>query len=596
MRMNQIIAITLIVVVAAPIALGYGLAFDEVERTGWKSTESANLSGLILNSETEYYNVSTVPGNNSQLTGTESDLSVPEIFAPGYNDVSGTASSLPMYTTEEITTTCPTQTYTLTGADHSVAFIGGYGVIKWFIPYTTSELTFIDSNGQYFTMGAGDPMALYFDGTNYVSPQGYVLSEGVDIRIYSNPNNVSFNVTYTEYVTVPTSYDWSTFGAYKFDSNGQTVYGYASSIYYLSGMIVADGVPYEDVTNVYLACATINYNVLTLTRTVQVPGSYADPAAGWNVTSMPELKERLFWLNGQVNQSVQFLVRLPIGEVTFSALQGTESGPELSVFRDLDDMIIVSVGSDSYTLGKYEYLQVIVSTKGFEVSGLAGWPTMYAPATKINTWSHVFDTPLDDFLRVELFTNPAASYRVDSAVIVAGTYPVSEDFALDVSQYWPGASWALRFPNVGVYGSALTFGGIEYPIVNGQITFNTANGGTTTASPLGLLFQATYDSGVWTYSINGHEQATAEAALPMVFDGIWSLSVEGYKVEKVTTTTLEWVPGEFGLDNTDFILVALGACGMVFVGLGLYGQRSGHKMLMLAVICGIVALVLWFML
>lgn len=596
MRLNQIIAITLIVVVAAPIALGYGLAFDEVERTGWKSTESANLSGLILNSETEYYNVSTVPGNNSQLTGTESDLSVPEIFAPGYNDVSGTASSLPMYTTDEITTTCPTQTYTLTGADYSIAFIGGYGVIKWSIPYTTSELTFIDSNGQYFTMGASDGMALYFDGTNYVSSQGYVLSEGVDIRIYSNPNNVSFNVTYTEYVTVPTNYDWSTFGAYKFDSNGQTVYGRASSIYYLSGMIVADGVPYDDVSNIYLACATINYNVLTLTRTVQVSGSYADPAAGWNVTSMPELKERLFWLNGQVNQSVQFLVRLPIGEVTFSALQGTESGPELSVFRDLDDMIIVSVGSDSYTLGKYEYLQVIVSTKGFEVSGLAGWPTMYAPATKINTWSHVFDTPLDDFLRVELFTNPAASYRVDSAVIVAGTYPVSEDFALDVSQYWPGASWALRFPNVGVYGSALTFGGIEYPIVNGQITFNTANGGTTTASPLGLLFQATYDSGVWTYSINGHEQATAEDALPMVFDGIWSLSVEGYKVEKVTTTTLEWVPGEFGLDNTDFILVALGACGLVFVGLGLYGQRSGHKMLMLAVICGIVALVLWFML
>lgn len=601
--MNQIIAITLIVVVAAPIALGYGLAFDEVERTGWKSTEQANLSGLILNSETEYYNVSTVPGNNSELIGTDSDLSGSEIFAPGFNDISGTASSLPIYATEEENLTIDVSVVRVVDPASYINYDADAAVVSWYVPYLVSgDVIIMDSLGATYRLEFGDYVIMYrTDSSTLVDPNtGITLNSTRGIYLYGNPSQAPLDVYYYGYTTAPIAYDWAIASdvAVKFTSGGQTIYTKGiNSTLWLNSALIVDGTTYTDITDLALAPSMpSSAATLTLTKTVPVPGSFANPSAGWNVTGS---YDRVFWASGQTNQSVQMLVKIPVLEssnvVTFAPMQGYNSGPVLTISRDTLGMVTASVGGESYDLGQYEFLQVIISTKGYEVSGIVGWPSMYSPANKINTWSYEFDTPLDDFLRIELANNTTVSYRVDSSVIVAGTYPVAEDFALDVTQYWPNASWAIRFPNIGVYGSGLTYGGIDFPIVNGQITYSTANG-TNTASPLGLLFQATYDSGVWTYSINGNEQATSEDALPLVFNGVWSLSVEGYKVEKVTTTTLEWVPGEFGLDKTDFVLIGLAACGMVFVGLGLYGQRTGHKMLTLMIICGIVALVLFFML
>jgi hypothetical protein len=66
-------------------------------------------------------------------------------------------------------------------------------------------------------------------------------------------------------------------------------------------------------------------------------------------------------------------------------------------------------------------------------------------------------------------------------------------------------------------------------------------------------------------------------------------------LEEVTSTQLRWQPGEFGFDEVGFIVVGLIACLGAFVGLGMYGRRSGAKVGVLMLICGGAAMVLLMM-
>lgn len=77
-------AIALTLMIAVPLGLGYILAVDDEEITGWESTTQYNISDLLLNHSTPFYQEYTGPQNNTLTSAT-------------YIEVSSTNTSIPIY-------------------------------------------------------------------------------------------------------------------------------------------------------------------------------------------------------------------------------------------------------------------------------------------------------------------------------------------------------------------------------------------------------------------------------------------------------------------------------------------------------------------
>lgn len=599
MRFIQLAAIAITIIVAFPIGIGYMMAFDETEVSGWESTDTANLSDLILNHETEYYATSTAPGNNSELIYNDLLGGESTIVAPDYVTVGSTVTSLPTYTQQNTTITKPTATtnsYTGTTSPFIISVASGrvpadpaqYGVV------TVTSTQYAEYSNSNTIWGFYD-MAFYADGDALVATNGslsFALDSSVQFATDRVPN--TYTVTSIPWQQISIDGDWSTAigsGSLKIvaASTSYVKIDSATEIIRLGSVLFVGGTVYNGVSAVYFS----GTQDLIVSQTVLDAGSYAQPSDGWRV---PELSAAYTadWVNGQRNSSVTMYAAIPAD--TFATF--TIGDNVVTVSRSATGVVTFSPGNDAdtYTLGNYSNIQVVFGMDSVTISGITVWPTMYVEPVRINTLTADYPAPLQDpFLLINIADESNMVYRVDSATIVAGTFPSTYDYTLDMVTYWPGSSYALDFSNVGIFGDSITFGGRSYDITNGMITYDTANG-SATKRLIDVTFSATYDNGVWTYSINNYPQVpeTAEAR-SVFFGGEWSATLMGYKMESYTETVTEWVPGEFGIDSDSFIVVGLFGCLATFVGLGFYGAKTGHKVLSLMIICGICAVVLILM-
>lgn len=111
---KAIAAIALTLIIAVPIGLGYVLAFDEEETTNWETTEQYNVSDLLLNSSTQYYQTYTGPNNN-------------EVVNAAYLSTGSTVTSTPIYSST-------TKSMTLTGTYQEVPNDVRYTITTSLIP------------------------------------------------------------------------------------------------------------------------------------------------------------------------------------------------------------------------------------------------------------------------------------------------------------------------------------------------------------------------------------------------------------------------------------------------------------------------------
>lgn len=585
MNKMQITAVVVMVAIIMPIGLGYLMAVEEVERTGWESTTTANLTDLMLNSETEYYTVSNVPLNNAEIFVNGSNLMVPD-----YVSLGSTATSLPKYTTVS----------TGVSASKSNQYLTGTNTIT---PSADVGAIVIDADGRV-RVSVGSINTVYPDTVTIQSYGG---------RVYVNDRSAASgtlsDVTIT--LTVDSGYT-APVESFNFVDLPSGDYAFASTGYSVA-RIVADGVThyirtqtlsktantvvagvlsetYSNVTSIEVVTAGQNvYGSTSVSTTVS--GSYGDPAYGWRMPGAAIFTKD--WANGQQNKAVEFYVSMVDGD--FFTIMPWVDGDNDALLVEFNDgqttLTPVEPGDPQSTnLGNYPNLRIVVKSDGIDVFGIPEWPPMFVPANDINSYSFTFDD-VGDFSRVRFLTSGYTKFRVDSATIVAGTFPVAEDFTMDLGQYWPGDSWAIRMPNVGIYGDSITFGGNVYDVENGRIT----PVGGSDISLLDATFSGTYSDGVWIYSINNVEQSTSADLLPVEFGGIWSVAVTGYKMEQVTETVLEWIPGEFSLDPSGFVIGGLIGVLVAFVGLALYSRRSGGKVAWLVVVCGCVSFILLMM-
>lgn len=186
------------------------------------------------------------------------------------------------------------------------------------------------------------------------------------------------------------------------------------------------------------------------------------------------------------------------------------------------------------------------------------------------------------------------SYRVDNALVVAGQYPSTVDYTLNVWGLFPNDTVQKVYINsIGVYGDSIAIAGHNYTVSNGTITVTDAETGETKeVKLLKSTVTMTFADGKYTTTVNGIPVTINSNTAPTVyFGGEWSLTATRNTVTEETVVKTEWTPGEFALDQDGFVLAMLLTAVGTFVVLGMSGARSGAKVGLLALICGGAAVV-----
>ena len=179
--------------------------------------------------------------------------------------------------------------------------------------------------------------------------------------------------------------------------------------------------------------------------------------------------------------------------------------------------------------------------------------------------------------------------RVDRTQSLAGSFPVIKNNTLTPSTLYPDmASYGVQLSHVDMAGTSIVFGSNTYTVTNKTITVN-----NKTIDLEGSVWRSVYDGVEYVNTINGTVVSTTSNPTTMRFNGSWSTIVELQHMDVVTWTHTEWIPGKFAWNGIDanFCIVGLIASAGAFVGLGMYGARSGAKVGKLMLVCGAMAFV-----
>lgn len=593
-------AIGLTLCLIIPIGLGYVLSIEEEPVTSWQTTSQSSISDLILNNQAPYFGSYKGASNNSTLLGTGT-------AAPEYISVTGNYSALPIYdeTAVMVTDNAPSTTYTReNGRDKAVmpisqpvsgdidaVIVGNHdlyrvGTIALLMTYpdSTTEIQFSTEYWTIYRDSASTWTALNDDGRKYTGVSNWMAGTSSG----SGGLETAVVISYADYVNVthnlaPASLPLIT-SAIKVGSN---YYGGNHNLRLTSDTVYLDGdeLSFDFANNSIQVASTVRNDAITTAPT----GQYADPSDGWTAV---DTSTNYTWVNNQLNQSVTFYVKpihAPGQYATIGDLRIYAAGQNIEAY-------LLSQGPQTaQVLGAYDYLQVVVSTTGYIVSGLSAWPTMGTAPTLYNTLTFDKSSALFDALLIQT-THQGSNYwhfRVDNANIVQGYYPDTLDYTLNLDQLYPGAAVDVYINSIGLYGDSLSIGGINYAVdqSTGSITVNGAP-----ARLLHAHLSAWQTDGGYSVRINGVEIATTQTLPQIYFGGEWSLTATAYKMEPVEDMQLTWHAGEFSLDKDSFAAAVVITAVLMILVLGMTGGRSMSKMGLLILVCGGAALVAMIML
>lgn len=327
------------------------------------------------------------------------------------------------------------------------------------------------------------------------------------------------------------------------------------------------------------------------------PGTtYADVSYGWALNSA---SDNYFWTNGFTNRAVTFYLHMdtPSSGTDTIMFAPSDVWGDPSVLSGID-LTISSAGqftvgydSETYALGSYNDVQIVYDL--YEgtctVTGIAAWPTMGGTPTAYNTITlDIVETFTDDnFSNIYIDGSTDAVWRCDSAAIVAGTFPITEDYTLSMDSLFPDREYRLKINSVGIYGGSIDLVGTTYAVTDGTIT---VNGGTVNVR--GMVIEVTEDDGTWTTSVNDEELTTSASAPTFTFTDKWSLTSTAEILKEETVTVEEWTPGGFAFDKDDFMLVMIMSTVGVFVALGLAKGVKVGPLLIVCTAAGIIAFII----
>lgn len=606
---SKLAGAALVLIIAVPILLGYGLAFEEEDYVSYETSDRINVTDRVLNSTNPIFMASTSPLNNSELlariTYPGSGVTETSIKAPAYASTGSKYTPIPLYqTVTGYYNLNASTTYTTSGDN-----LGSYSQInipanvastRPYLYITTDQLAQLSPSS-----GAGK-MDYTFGPFVQSGEQTWQFSTYND---QSNPKNTgtfrilsdrfpTYTVTYVPYTDfdVSANYTFTLTGAAAIKithSDNSTEYypmlttptGGIQIIKQGTNLTIGES-RYDNVKLVSVAAAP-SVSQIYYSYTETVASTYADPSYGWTTNVANGNPARIYWMNSQLNGSIRMLAEIQTGEsLDIQPMNGDIGTSFVPIRKPTSGNGLVTVNGNS--LGNYTYLCLDITGSSVTVSGIDSWPNMYTAPNIINSITVDLENPIELFDRVWLSGSTSINYRVDSAEILSGYFATTLDATIDMATLWPDKSFVLSMSSIGIYGDSITYAGQIFPVSNGSITVNGKS-----IRLLQAAFSATLEDGEYTATINGEEVATSATAPALYLGGEWSLALMAYNVERIEGTRMVWHAGEFAFNGADssFALLGLLTCGAVFVGLGMYGRRSGAKVGMLMMITGCAALI-----
>ena len=625
MQSSKFIAIAVLAMVIVPIGAGYCLSMEDVERSGWQTVQESNLSDRLLNSTAPYYLPVSSPANNGLL------IDAGKFSSPEYVKVSSTPSSIPTYDTTRSTINSSVATTTTVSTAGLLFNIDGKVYTDSYVQVADSVPIRINlSSG--FSVTGNDGSVIYSNVTSIiVSPNttdsgvGWVLSTisgaqvapglgGVQDRIIiSTVSGGSESLQVVTYATTTISDNyWSLIASVA----SPTTFRFLSldvsladgTHYYASGAGGITAIGSSGVVSIYgydtvnldsvtsIKYSVINSSVIYYKNTPT--GQYADPAEGWRFpASGGSYHSSGVWSNGAPNSSVTMMITPSAMLGNASLTLSIRSTPYDSSVAD-----VLAISTSGATLNgvpftwparlsaAMPFTLTITETK-ITITIIDSWPAMGADPVRYGSITlqrsqpgEIFGIAADVQDYNDLFDR--WTFRVDSASILAGHYPVTDSATLDITEIFGDVPYSIRITSVGVYGDSLTVGSVTYPVTDGEITIN-----GQTYRVLQLTIGIVPGDGNYIITFNGDNVDTS-AAYPMItFNGIWSVSVRGWTLEPFTSSNMEWVPGKFGLDDKSVSILGIITAVGVFIALALVRPFSGSKMIMLAIVCGCGAII-----
>lgn len=535
MNGKAIAAIAITLIVAFPIGMGYVMNLDDVQEQYYLEGQSNNVSALINNTTQEVYTTYTGVNNNDYgMNGYYQNLN--------FVKKGSTYTSVPVYK-----------------YDHAYgwAVSNGYNAV----PAALGNVWGLSSTDHYIS------------GYSYVDSSGATVT---GIITESAPN-----VT----VVVQKTIDFYSVGEYK--------------------------IPAEGVTDFKVR---VKNSPGSLPTSVFVFDSYAHTNMGWHTPTSPGLSQpdTHYWYNDQTNQEILFTINLAEVSKTniYPAASFITSGhSKIYLEKEASGNVYIatfdSSGNivNSGSLGSYQYVRLKINLESVTLSGISGWPSVNAATQVFNEVTLPYTPPsaavnYGGYTKVgfeEYSINTMKNiYRVDYTYIKSGTYPAASNATIDPAAINPQLiNCQTVISQIGIYGSSITFAGNTYSInSDGNIVI-----GSHQTKAEGAVLRSTTEDGVtWKNEINGIDVGDTAAISTIGLNGTWSAIYNIVELNEESRTVTKWIAGHSAFDLDDYAMFGLITSVAATIALGLYGARSGVKVLWLMLATGGAAMVFLFML
>ena len=537
---NKITVTALVLIVACPILLGYAMAFEDVTNTYYVESDSKNVTGLLRNSTEYNYTLANTYTINSRVWATTDVIAQPtNRYYPEYRTVGDTYTSIPIGIADTVPAILDLTQYSYYFIDFNV----GYDPANR-VAITTTNL---GSIGNTYSVNA---IEYYGDGKPLIY---YWNSYGVGIS--SQPSGVT-SITFdsSNYSGTPTI---------RYTNTDGTANKYADFVDGYDPFGLSYSKPYSATWSAYLYCSevviTMDLNVLT-----------ADPNSGYNYQYGLGI-----YANGYP------------GDVTLAQLRIKEVSGQWTI----NDTPMVRSSDSSMNVWQF----VINKNGTITANYIGGWPIAIGKAYAYQSIEVTTNSGYDyDIQTITLWKYDASSerVRVDLATARSNEYPIISNQTYDPATLNGDTDgYRTTISKADILGDSITFAGTTYSVNGTNLVIGTKK---TPINGLTFVSEKQQD-GTYLNYIDGFKPAATSSASAedVTFNGKWSMIVTTAYTDMESKQETQWTPGKFAWNGVDqsFALMGLITCAAVFVGLGMYGARSGAKVGKLMIICGCAAFV-----
>lgn len=576
---GKLCALVILCCILGPIATGYLMPAGSTEHIGYEQGNPVNITTNLYNNTEPYDATYSGFANNAYMFPVQMGLTyIPQ----DYVEAGSTAGPIRTYSST------PSATNTLATGSPAVDYTIPSSL---FDPDTTSRL-WIDWDNQKI-LGEPTATAIWVDGTR--------LSEDTNTGIvYQGGDYVQIGNEYypiTSAIRLTSAAGGHTVKAYVFPATG-----WASDV---AGQYVPqDGSRIDGSGNtIYYGAEWVNYK-----DDVAADILLRDGGSGYTVTMVPRItvtqEDSQYTTVSGVTQTTNLTVTRSGAAVTATFTYNTwdENGAttnsvsqSIGNYRDVlirftmteDGGLNCSVSGLSYAAN----LSTAYESRIMNLYDLGTVPQHQADF-EYESGGDTYDVlfTLDDhFEGFDLWAANAhtAIMYWASATYHAGSYSVIVDNSIQLTDYFPGVTSSAELRSVSQYGTAIDLpNNANLPVTDGKITITDTDGETHTLPVRNLTLLAVWNG--TDYDCYADDFAIGTSAAPAIgLDGTWLLTAYVFKTTAYTYTTQDWVAGSFNLDEAGFCVVGLICAFAAFVVAGLWGRKSGSKVLALMIIAGI---------